>query len=322
MQGISSKAANSLTNKYQYNGIEYNNDFDLNIGETFFRSHDPQIGRWLQIDPKVDKFFDLTPYMAMGNNPVSIIDPRGDEIPITVYDDNGKKVKSKNVTDAQISKLVTMYKNEYGINVTYDKKNGTLVYASDAKTDLKVSADARGVMMNQLKQGEISDNKVVIGTGMAINKKSGDVSFGKSGSTLGKNQLMAGPAVTKGNTSYFDMGLVNNDLSMSDKSFKWNTQEGFGGDANKRTFNFARVFEHDFIGHNINGLSDGVSPTDSPGGAEALVNTYRSQMGLGSVQATNYQTNNNGMGRVLKYFGDPSTGKTNAILEVNPAFPR
>jgi len=39
-------------------------------------------GRWLQVDPEAEKFYPLSPYNSMGNNPVSMVDPDGDE-PIT-----------------------------------------------------------------------------------------------------------------------------------------------------------------------------------------------------------------------------------------------
>jgi RHS repeat-associated protein len=89
MAGISSKAAGKLENKRKFNGIEYENSFDLNIGEAFFRTHDPQIGRWWQIDPKGEKYLNLSPYSAMGNNPISIKDPLGDIL-------NGEDKKSAN----------------------------------------------------------------------------------------------------------------------------------------------------------------------------------------------------------------------------------
>jgi RHS repeat-associated protein len=92
MAGISSKAASSLGNRKKFNGMEYNNDFELNIGETFFRTHDPQTARWLQLDPKAEKYFCLSPYVNMANNPISITDPLGDDLELT-----GKK---KNVDRA------------------------------------------------------------------------------------------------------------------------------------------------------------------------------------------------------------------------------
>jgi RHS repeat-associated protein len=78
MAGISSKALNfgSPENKYKFNGIEQNNDFDLNMYDAFFRNLDPQIGRFWQIDPKPDYAQSL--YSSMNNNPISFNDPLGD----------------------------------------------------------------------------------------------------------------------------------------------------------------------------------------------------------------------------------------------------
>jgi RHS repeat-associated protein len=67
-------------NKNKYNGIEYESSMDLNIGEAFYRTHDPQIGRWWQIDPKPNETISL--YAAMDNNPISGSDPLGDIVGI------------------------------------------------------------------------------------------------------------------------------------------------------------------------------------------------------------------------------------------------
>ncbi len=77
MQAISSKAANRLKNNFKYNGIELNTDFDLNLYEAFYRSLDPQIGRWWQIDPEVERTHVWSPYVVGFNNPVSNNDPLG-----------------------------------------------------------------------------------------------------------------------------------------------------------------------------------------------------------------------------------------------------
>jgi RHS repeat-associated protein len=84
-QGISSKTAGKIENKRKYNGIEYESTFDINLGETFYRSHDPQLGRWWQIDPKPNEMF--SPYAAMNNNPLLLSDPMGDTT--WVYNTNG-----------------------------------------------------------------------------------------------------------------------------------------------------------------------------------------------------------------------------------------
>ncbi len=79
MAGISSKALNGAPeNKRKYQGYECNTDFDLNTYETFYRMHDPQIGRWWQIDPKPESGLAFSPYAVMNNNPISITDPLGD----------------------------------------------------------------------------------------------------------------------------------------------------------------------------------------------------------------------------------------------------
>ncbi len=85
--GISSKAAGKVENKRKFNSIEQNNDFDINTYDAFYRTNDPQIGRWWQIDPKGESFFGLTPYNSMGNNPVKFNDPLGD-----IFDEDSQKI--------------------------------------------------------------------------------------------------------------------------------------------------------------------------------------------------------------------------------------
>ncbi len=85
MAGISSKAAGKLENKFKFSSKELQiqefSDFSgLNLYDFHARQHDPQIGRFLQIDPMADSYFKFTPYNYVANNPINGIDPDGRDI--------------------------------------------------------------------------------------------------------------------------------------------------------------------------------------------------------------------------------------------------
>ena len=80
MNGISSKALafGGAENKYKFNdGTELNSTFDLHLYETNFRSLDPQIGRFWQLDPMADAAFEYSPFVYGNNNPLTFNDPLG-----------------------------------------------------------------------------------------------------------------------------------------------------------------------------------------------------------------------------------------------------
>lgn len=79
MAGISSKAAGKLGNNKLYNGIEHTTDLDLNQYDAFYRTLDPQTGRFLQMDPKIESMEMWSPYTSNYDNPIRYQDPLGDE---------------------------------------------------------------------------------------------------------------------------------------------------------------------------------------------------------------------------------------------------
>ena len=78
MAGISSKALGKLENKFKFNsGTELNKDLDLNWYETHFRSLDPQLGKFWQVDPMAEVMYEYSTYAYANNNPLTFNDPLG-----------------------------------------------------------------------------------------------------------------------------------------------------------------------------------------------------------------------------------------------------
>jgi RHS repeat-associated protein len=84
MAGISSKALNNaVENKYRFNSgnelqnKEFSDGSGLEWYDAHYRTFDPQIGRFHQIDPLEGLSLNLSPYAFVGNNPVSFNDPWG-----------------------------------------------------------------------------------------------------------------------------------------------------------------------------------------------------------------------------------------------------
>tara|TARA_B100001245_G_C22893249_1_gene430518 strand:+ start:1202 stop:2086 length:885 start_codon:yes stop_codon:yes gene_type:complete len=72
---------NSGDYRYGFNGMEGDDEVKGNGNSytTFFRQYDPRIGRWLSLDPKMAKYPSWSPYVFNFNNPINLIDPRGDD---------------------------------------------------------------------------------------------------------------------------------------------------------------------------------------------------------------------------------------------------
>src|SRR5205085_1771084 len=70
---------NRIKNRYLFNGgSERQDDLGINWDYTFYRTYDPAIGIFMQIDPKVDDFYQWTPYNYAYDDPAKNNDPNGD----------------------------------------------------------------------------------------------------------------------------------------------------------------------------------------------------------------------------------------------------
>lgn len=67
----------SNSNKWLYGDKEYLDDLNIFLSDFGARNYDSQIGRWNQIDPFNELYKFNSPYLFVGGNPISNIDPTG-----------------------------------------------------------------------------------------------------------------------------------------------------------------------------------------------------------------------------------------------------
>ncbi|MGB5980148.1 MAG: RHS repeat-associated core domain-containing protein, partial [Cyclobacteriaceae bacterium] len=85
-------------------------DFDLSLDFTLYRTYDPQLNRWLQIDPKTSER--ESPYVGFANNPILYKDPKGDTIDISGLSAGQQAAFNSQVEILKGSKLFEAYHNQ------------------------------------------------------------------------------------------------------------------------------------------------------------------------------------------------------------------
>jgi RHS repeat-associated protein len=77
INALSSSAPLSKPNRYKLSGNEEQVDFDWNVYDFNARQYDPQLGRFMQVDPMADAQESWNPYHYSYNNPLLFVDPTG-----------------------------------------------------------------------------------------------------------------------------------------------------------------------------------------------------------------------------------------------------
>jgi len=104
MAGISSKALNGTPeNKIKFQGQEFNDAFDVDYYEFKYRQHDPQIGRFTQIDPLADKYVYNSTYAFSENRVINAIELEGLEAVLitNTYDKDGKLTNTSTINNKE-----------------------------------------------------------------------------------------------------------------------------------------------------------------------------------------------------------------------------
>jgi len=80
---VVSSNGNSVAQKFGYSGKELNEELGLDWYDFGWRNFDASLGRWMNIDPMAEKYYDKSSYVYTLNNPVFFVDPDGREVDVT-----------------------------------------------------------------------------------------------------------------------------------------------------------------------------------------------------------------------------------------------
>jgi RHS repeat-associated protein len=112
----SSTQFGSKEQRYKFGSKELMKDFKLEQEDFGARLYSPQIGRWILIDQKAEKYTSMSPYTYAANNPIKFVDPNGKEIWIAIgsqqnvrwdngklYNSNGSEYKGNNAFATKVN---------------------------------------------------------------------------------------------------------------------------------------------------------------------------------------------------------------------------
>ncbi|MBR5695369.1 MAG: hypothetical protein IKX43_03935 [Paludibacteraceae bacterium] len=77
--------------RFGYTGHEKENDMAEGVYTTEYRLLDTRLGRWMSVDPLFAKYPDMSSYVYCGGNPVSSVDPDGEDIYMLFYTSQNKR---------------------------------------------------------------------------------------------------------------------------------------------------------------------------------------------------------------------------------------
>lgn len=137
---------------YKFNGIERQDDFDLDLDMAFYRTFNSSIAKWLQIDPVLK--YEESQYTAMANNPIILIDPRGDDF-INIH------TERKNKALKRLEEAKTKLNNAKTALEKYSNTDVKKLKGQDKKDYKKASKNLKEAKKEKSRTQAAYDNEVV-----------------------------------------------------------------------------------------------------------------------------------------------------------------
>lgn len=177
---------NSVTNKFKFQGQEHIDDLNLGWDSFRWRNHQPDIGRFFNIDPLADKYTHYSPYVFSGNEVTSAIELEGLE-PLRLREgvqtliivnlgfagnppDGYTQAENSGVMDEQLGSISTLDNGPTQVGVYTSSRRGntnddiasTIVSFKESNPDGKVIAVGHSLGADNLVEMAQENSKVTI----------------------------------------------------------------------------------------------------------------------------------------------------------------
>lgn len=176
MANMGSTASGYVANRRKYQSNEYITNLDLNWMDFNNRQYDPQIGRFLGVDPLANSSHQamLSPYAAMANNPILFVDPDGLENMIYVINRS-----SSGISTGQMQERISSWNAklaEFGLSARFilfepmmgEEFNMAGVGETDAVMVFGEKNDISGYIQNTLGVSQFSSSWTDNNTGKTL----------------------------------------------------------------------------------------------------------------------------------------------------------
>jgi RHS repeat-associated protein len=245
---------------YKYNGKELDRMHGLDLFDYGARHYDAALGRWFVMDPMAEKYYSISQYAYVGNNPVNAVDLRGDSLTLV-----GDKIQET---------LMAIYNGlEDRISITMNFNNGVLDPSSIAKQAQKTTdvflQDIYEIAINPtMVELSISNKNTYMMNGREVEEEFTtpyDYNTNKDPQAESLLKIWGEPI---GNSIHGNLGqtLIPGNVSASGKSSKNNNVQMIingKGSLNHRTVGIAHEFGHVVLflkglpyGHGQPGVND------------------------------------------------------------------
>ena len=87
--GLFGEGLQASNQPYRYNGKELDRQLNLDLYDYGARHYDAALAKWLIPDPLAEKYYSISPYAYVANNPVRFIDPEGMRLDEYIFNHNG-----------------------------------------------------------------------------------------------------------------------------------------------------------------------------------------------------------------------------------------